>query len=104
MAARLAVSEYYINQGYKVRKVLRYAGVASSTWYYNRARKGQEDRRRYNKGRPLPGYSINPDGTIVLDELIVDAIRRYRNSAHFSNGGGYRKLKYYLRKRLWILY
>ncbi len=46
----------------------------------------------------MPGYTINPDGSIIVDELIVSALEQYRNKKEFSNGGGYQKLTWYLRR------
>ncbi len=38
------------------------------------------------------------DGSIIPDELIVSALEHYRNKKEFSNGGGYQKLTWYLRR------
>jgi putative transposase len=46
----------------------------------------------------VPGYTINPDGTIVMDQTVVQALRSYRSEIEFSNAGGYHKLKHYLRR------
>jgi len=46
----------------------------------------------------VPGYTINPDGGIIPDELIVSALKYYRSQKEFSNGGGYQKLTWYLRR------
>ena len=95
MAQRLAVTESFINKGTSVRKVIRFASVANSTWYGNQR---EDDQRRHNKGRPVPGYAINLNGEIILDERIIDALKLYRSRKEFINGGGYRKLKYYLQR------
>ena len=47
-------------------------------------------------GRPPPGFTVNRDGTIVRDEVIVSHLRDYRSSIEFANGGGARKLSHYL--------
>ena len=47
-------------------------------------------------GRPPPGHTVNRDGTLVHDELIVRHLKEYRASLEFSNAGGARKLSHYL--------
>ena len=91
------MAEIFINQGYYLQKVIKYASVSSSTWY-SRKQHVREDKRKNNPGRPVPGYTINPDGSIILDELIVSALEQYRQKKEFSNGGGYQKLTWYLRR------
>jgi putative transposase len=58
----------------------------------------KEDKRRNNPGRPITGYTINTDGTIILDGVIVSALENYRNQKEFSNGGGYQKLTRHLKR------
>ena len=41
---------------------------------------------------------MNPDGSVVLDQLIVEALEGYRAQREFANGGGYQKLSQYLRR------
>lgn len=98
MAKRLTICSNYIARGYPVGKVLESAGVPESTWYDNRDKAFKKDSREHNKGRPVPGHSTNPDGTIVLDSTIVSALKRYRTNPHYQNGGGYHKLTHYLRR------
>lgn len=97
MAERLEVAEIFINQGYCIQKVIKYASISNSTWYSQKKRVG-EDKRKNNQGRPIPGYTINPDGTIILDGVIVSALEHYRSQKEFANGGGYQKLACYLRR------
>ena len=54
-------------------------------------------------GKPIPGYSLKTDGTIVLDSVIVELLKNYRSNKVFSNSGGYRKLRIYLRRDHGIL-
>jgi len=72
------LAEIFINQGDYLQKVIKYASVSSSTWY-SRKQHVKEDKRKNNPERPVPGYTINPDGSIVLDELIVSVLEQYRN-------------------------
>ena len=97
MAQRLEVAEIFINQGNCVQKGIKDAAVSSSTWYSQKQRV-KEDKRKNNPGRPIPGYTINPDGSIIFDEFIVSALEHYRIQKEFSNGGGYQKLTWYLRR------
>ena len=87
----------FINQGYKANKVLYHCKISSSTWYSRKKGRG-EDQRKHNKGRPIPGYSINPDGTLIPDNTIINVLKRMREMPEFSNGGGYHKLVHYLER------
>ncbi len=97
MAERIEVAEIFINQGYCVQKVIKYASISNSTWY-SQKHKVSEDHRRNNSGRPIPGYTVNPDGKIIQDKLILSALAQYRDQKEFSNGGGYQKLTHYLKR------
>ena len=77
--------------------MLKTCEVGSSTWYDYKKDKLPKKANK-SRGRPIPGYTINPDGTVVLDVSVVDAIKSYRENPNFMNGGGYHKLKYYLQR------
>lgn len=47
-------------------------------------------------GRSPPGFTVNRDGAIILDQTIITILKEYRSSLEFSNGGGARKLSKYL--------
>lgn len=47
-------------------------------------------------GRPCPGFTINRDGTAILDCVIVSRLKAYREEVHFLNSGGSRVLTKYL--------
>lgn len=89
------MSQLFINRGYKVCKVISYAGVSNSTWY-NHFNKKNADGRKENSGRPVPGYSLSHSGEVVFDEAIISALKYYRCKLEFVNGGGCRKLSHYL--------
>ena len=93
------MAKKFISQGFCTTEVLRFAGVARSTWYHSQreSQRAAEDDGG-NRGRPVPGYTRNPDGTIVMDTSILKALREYREDLNFSNAGGYHKLKHYLRR------
>ena len=102
MAERISVAEQFVSEGNKVSKVIKYCDVANSTWYSKL--KPRVSTNLSPRGRPIPGYTINPDGTIVMDQTVVQALKSYRNEIEFSNAGGYQKLKYYLQRdyNYWI--
>ena len=97
MAQRLEVAELFINQGHSVQKVIKNTSISNSTWYHQK-RKVTDDKRKNNPGRPIPGYTINPDGSYIFDKLIVSALTSYRDRKEFANAGGYHKLSHYLRR------
>lgn len=71
--------------------------MSSSTWYdHKKIKEPIVDRKP--KGRPAPGYTVNPDGTVVMDVSVVNALKSYRKDPNFMNAGGYHKLKHYLRR------
>jgi putative transposase len=80
-----------------VSKLLKFAGVSKSTWYYSKKIKPQ-DRRVKNKGRKPLGNTINRDGSIINDQTIIQLLEKFRNQIEFSNGGGYIKLTHYLKR------
>lgn len=87
----------YIDKEHPVSKIIRFAGVANSTWY-SYLKKKESDERCNNKGRPFPGYTKNPNGTMVSDSSIVNILRTYRDRVEFKNAGGCSKLKHYIRR------
>ena len=89
----------FIAQGHAVRKILKFTKVASSTWYkYLKRSPDQKDGRINNKGRPAPGFTINPDGLIIFDSAIIKALKDLRTEPFFEKAGGYHKLTHYLEK------
>lgn len=79
-------------------QVLRFSEVSRSTWYYRKRIKVDIADATPKGGRPIPGYTVNFDGTIIPDRSIVAALKQYRSRDEFVNGGGYQKLRYYLRR------
>ena len=77
--------------------MLNVCKISSSTWYDYKKEKPVNIKPK-PRGRPIPGYTVNPDRTVVMDVSVVDAIKSYREKPEFMNGGGYHKLKYYLRR------
>jgi putative transposase len=73
------------------------AGLSRSSWYF-KAKVDAEDARHHNPGRPVPGFTINRDGTIVLDTSIAMLLNQYRLRPEYQNGAGYRKLTKMLRR------
>jgi putative transposase len=96
LVERLEVAKTYVNQGHNVQKILSFSKINNSTWYKQR-KLSHAGLKINNKGRPVPGYTVNPDGTIIPDAVILNALKDYRGQIDFTNAGGYQKLKYYLR-------
>jgi putative transposase len=89
----------FIAQGYSVRKILKFVKLASSTWYKSVNRfPDQKDKRKNNKGRPIPGYTVNPDGLVIFDHAIIQALIDLRGEPFFEKAGGYHKLTHYLER------
>ncbi len=78
LAEKLEVAESYIKKGHPVQKIIKYTSIANSTWY-QRDKHIKEYGRHKNPGRPIPGFTINPDGSVIPDELIISALVNYRN-------------------------
>ena len=47
-------------------------------------------------GRSPPGFTLNRDGALLLDQTIVQVLKEYRCSTEFLNGGGCKKLSKYI--------
>lgn len=75
--------------------ILSTVDVNSSTWYYSKKPK-QEDRRQFNKGRPITTTTKTINGIYVPDSEVVNALSEIRNRQEFHSAGGYTKLKHYL--------
>jgi putative transposase len=72
------------------------AGLSRSSWYFHG--KLPEDNRCKNTGRPVPGFTRNRDGTLVLDGAVSLLLKGYRERPEYANGAGYRKLTKMLRR------
>ena len=97
MEQRISIASEYIKRGEPTSRVLKCYSISSSTWY-DRLKSVEEDRTRFSTGRPIPGYTINPDGSYVTDATIISVLKQYRKQPEFKNAGGYQKLKHYLRR------
>lgn len=75
--------------------VLESAGVSRSSFYFKPAEEGKNN---HTPGRRPPGFTLNRDGTMVLDVTIENLIRGYRSQPQYANAAGVRKLKYMLRR------
>ena len=55
-------------------------------------------------GRKPPGYTMNRDGTLILDHTIVSILKEYRREVVFLNAGGAKKLSKYIaiEKKIYI--
>ena len=81
-------------------EVLTFAGVPRATWYakVNSSSAPLAPMSGMKRGRPIPGYTENRDGTLVPDQTIVAWLKEYRERVEFHNGGGVAKLRHYLRR------
>lgn len=95
MGQRLEVAKEYISQGYKVKTIAKICEVSRSAIYYNKQEKEEKSESR-KQGRPPPGYTVNPDGTVVTDRTLIKILENYRNQAEFSNAGGCKILHEYI--------
>ena len=81
-------------------EVLQLSGVARSTWYAQNPTPPHptSSASAKRRGRPVPGYTKNRDGSYVLDSAITQWITNYRSRIEFRNAGGVDKLQHYLRR------
>jgi putative transposase len=86
-----------VSKGFSVVKVSTMAGLSRSSWYF-KSKMDEEDARHHNPGRPVPGFTVNRDGTIVLDASISMLLTEYRKRPEYQNAAGYRKLTKMLRR------
>jgi putative transposase len=98
LAEKLAVAEQFSDLGHSTHAVLSYCNLSSSSWYKSRKVKVEKDVGAANRGRPIPGYSVNPDGVLIPDQTIIHLLKGYRSRIEFQNAGGYYKLGHYLRR------
>jgi putative transposase len=86
---------HWIEQGYPVRTVCRICQVPRSSYYYHK--KHPERRKPVSQGRPIPGYSYDQNGKVVLDARIKGYLRRLIQGVNAAFG--YRKLTVLLRRK-----
>ncbi len=91
MEQRREVVEQFMGQGVSVAMLCEFAGISKSCFYYSKQEKTQPQ-----KGRPVPGFTVNRDGAIVLDKTIEELLKAYRKEPEFMSSGGYYKLSKYL--------
>ena len=77
--------------------MLGFIGLSSSTWY-SQFKKLKVNSSVDKRGRPVPGYTINPNKTIITDSVIIKILADYRARPEFMNAGGCSKLKHYIRR------
>lgn len=81
-----------------MKRVLQITKISRSFYYKTLRSDSKIDGRKDNSGRALPGYCWTVQGQKLSDEHIVEAVMDYRLKPYFENAGGYRKLKYYLKR------
>ena len=88
---RETVKEFCISRNYSIDQICDYAGLSRSCYYYQRFCSST-----CSPGRPVPGYTVNRDGAIILDQTLVQVLKEYRESVFFLNAGGSKKLSKYI--------
>ena len=96
------VAKYFVDQDFCVNKILKFVKISSSNWYYHCKLK-TIDQRSSNQDRPCGNKSINIAGEIVDDNFIVEVLKKYRQQKFLSNGGGVKKLRYYLKRNYGLI-
>ncbi len=99
MEQRIAVCTEQIieNPNINKTKLLKYAEVKRATFFAQKKEVLQISSTVRIKGRRSPGFSYDINGNIVIDSSIKKALHDYRNKIEFTNGGGVKKLTYYLK-------
>lgn len=80
-----------IHQNIYLTKVCQFAEISRSCVYFKNKVQAVSP-----PGRKPPGYSVNRDGTLVLDQTIVSILKEYRREVVFLNAGGAKKLSKYI--------
>lgn len=91
----MEVALHWIEKGYPIRTVCRICKVPRSSYYYHKNH--PERRKPAGKGRPIPGYSYDKSGNVVLDARIKGYLRRLIQGPNAAFG--YRKLTVLLRRK-----
>lgn len=89
MRDRKEVARMYIDEGHKVAKSLKAAGISPSSYYFV----GKGGRR----GRSASEFTRKQDGTLVNNAVVLDEIRKLLS--HEFVDYGYIKVTHWLRKR-----
>lgn len=99
MEQRLEVCTEQIRENPKINrtKLLKYSGVKRSTFFSQKEEGLPIGSAMGSKGRRPPGFSHDVHGNIVTDSSIRMALHDYRDKIEFANGGGVKKLVYYLK-------
>ncbi len=66
--------------------------------YYRLIKPRDESSSSASKGRPVPGFTVNRDGSIILDATIVSLLKMYRQDTNYLNAGGVKVLMHLLRR------
>ncbi|MFC7747635.1 IS3 family transposase, partial [Lentibacillus kimchii] len=90
----MEVAQQWIGRGYPVAKVLRIAGVARSSYYYQTRYAVKE--KQVSEGRPAPGYSYNDHHVRISDEQIQEWLMELISGSGYNYG--YHKLTAALRR------
>lgn len=96
MAEKLEVCNLFISKGHSIKKVLYFASLPRSTWYAQG--KNRKKIAPMKRGRKVTEFSQGPGNVHILNAKVKNILRAYRFEPFFHNGGGYKKLGYYLKR------
>jgi putative transposase len=96
LAEKLEVCKMFISKENNVKKILDFAALPRSTWYAQD--KGRKRLAPLKRGRKITCFSQGPDNIYILNDKISELLKSYRASCFFHNGGGYRKLSFYINR------
>lgn len=96
---RRTVEEFVDQSNYCLKELCLWVKMSRSCFYYEYK---NEDIKR--PGRPPPGFTINRNGEVITDQVVVETLKEYRQEWEFLTSGGYQKLTSYLRveKQIYI--
>lgn len=80
-----------IHESIYLTKACQIAGVSRSCIYFKKRVESVSP-----PGRKPPGYTVNRDGTLIMDQTIITILKEYRRDVLFLNAGGAKKLSKYL--------
>lgn len=74
-----------------IQKTCHFAEFSRTQFYYK-----FKNNKIKSPGRPCPGFTVNRDGKLLSDDLIVQHLKNYRADIHFMNTCGAKMLSHYL--------
>ncbi|MEQ1665567.1 MAG: DDE-type integrase/transposase/recombinase, partial [Bdellovibrionales bacterium] len=88
---RREVVQQYLVETKNINRLCKNVELVRSSFYYKK-----ETYKDIKRGRPIPGYTVNRDGSFVLDTTIVNILTEYRKDIHFMTAVGAKSLSRYI--------